>query len=279
MTTWQLLTTTWNWEPSVVVGCVALLAAYLFALRTRSARFPGYSKIALFCLGDLAILVALVSPLDFLGDAYLFSAHMLQHLLLLLAAVPLILGLPAALVPRFLAAPAFRRALRWLGYPVTPWLVGVAAVWAWHLPVLYNAALADENVHLAEHLTFLVSAVIFWWPVLAPVEAARLSSLRAILYILGGMAANSLLALVLIFAPAGWYPIYLHPADPLGVFALVRNGWGLTADDDQMFGGLLMLLLPTALAYMPAMIEPFERWLGNPAPADRARGVAGDVKR
>jgi cytochrome c oxidase assembly factor CtaG len=279
MTTWQLLTTTWNWEPSVIVGCIALAGAYFLALRLSGAWPPAIGKVALFLLGDLMILLALVSPLDFLGDGYLFSAHMLQHVLLLLAAVPLIAALPAAMVPRALGAPATSRALCMLGYPVTPWLVGVLTVWAWHLPVLYNAALADENVHLAEHLCFLASACVFWWPVLAPGETARLTPKRATFYVLGGMAANSLLSIVLIFGPVGWYPIYLHPADPFGALALVRDSWGLTPADDQSMAGLVMLALPGGLVYTPAMFAAFERWLDGSAMAGDPPGVAGDLPR
>jgi cytochrome c oxidase assembly factor CtaG len=279
MTTWQLLTTTWNWEPSVVAGCVALAGAYLLALRLVGAWPPSAGKVALFLLGDLMILLALISPLDFLGDNYLFSAHMLQHVLLLLAAVPLIGGLPPALVPRFLAAPASSRALRLLGYPVTPWLVGVITLWVWHLPALYNAALADENVHLAEHLCFLISSFVFWWPVLAPGPRTRLAPLGAGFYILAGMAANFLLSMILIFGPVGWYPTYLHPSDTLGVLALVRNGWGLSPADDQALAGLLMLVLPAGLIYTPMLFAAFEKWLDGTAARNETPEIAPDVVR
>ncbi len=279
VTTWQLLTTTWNWEPSVIAGCTALFVAYLVVLRAVRSWPPAPDRLALFLLGDLMILFALVSPLDFLGDTYLLSAHMLQHVLLLLAPVPLIAGLPAALVPPFLAAPASSRGLRLLGYPATPWLLGVATLWAWHSPVLYNAALADENVHLAEHLSFVVSATVFWWPVLAPGTTARLSPIRTVFYVFGGMAANSLLGIVLIFGPAGLYSPYLHPAGTAGVLSLLRDGWGLTPATDQTVAGLMMLIIPGMLAYAPAMFEAFGRWLETPNADGEAPGVAGGTTR
>ncbi len=101
MTAWQLFLSTWSWDPSVLVGCAALMTAYLAAVRFRPTRRAIY-----FAAGVVWLLLALVSPLDALGDAYLFSAHMLQHLLLLLVVPPLLLlGIPAELAERALARP------------------------------------------------------------------------------------------------------------------------------------------------------------------------------
>lgn len=99
MTTWQFLTSTWSWEPSILLGCALLLAGYLAAVRFRLD-----GRQLLFVAGDLVLLLALVSPLDELGDTYLFSAHMAQHLLLVLVVPPLfLLGIPPQLAERVLA--------------------------------------------------------------------------------------------------------------------------------------------------------------------------------
>jgi putative membrane protein len=269
MTTWQLLSSTWTWQPSVLVGCAALFATYLLAFRATTAWPPAPGKISLFLLADLALLVALVSPLDVLGDDYLFSAHMLQHLLLLLVTPPLlILSLPAALQHRALAYPVLGRAAHILGHPVLAWIAYIGFVWAWHVPALYNAALADENVHLVEHLCFLVGATLFWWPVLAPAAEARLAPIPAIFYLFFGMVAQALLGIWLTFTPVGLYPTYLHPDDALGILPLLRNGWGLTPSADQQLAGLMMWV-PGGLVYLPAIFGALARWYALPEDEDQ----------
>ncbi len=171
MTGWQLFVSAWDWEPSVIVGCAALMLVYFLALRFK---FP---KVACcFVAGLIILLLALVSPLDTLGDTYLFSAHMLQHILLILVVPPLLLlGVPAGLANKLLHYPLVGTLERGLSKPILAWTIGVGTMWIWHWPPLYNAALANQPVHVVEHLMFLVSAVIFWWPVLDPVEEARLA--------------------------------------------------------------------------------------------------------
>ena len=113
MTTLQLFATAWDWHPSVVVGCFGLMAAYLVAARPHAPR-----RVAWYTAGVLTILFALVSPLDPLGDDYLFSAHMIQHLLLALVAPPLLLlGIPDSLVRRWLVHPVLARIERQLSRP------------------------------------------------------------------------------------------------------------------------------------------------------------------
>ncbi len=251
----HLLTWGWDWEPSVLLGCAGLLAAYLAAARWRPPREAPW-----FAAGVAVLLLALVSPLDTLGDTVLFTAHMLQHLLLVLAVPPLLLlGIPADLA---------RRALRWrpvaaleraVGRPWVAWLVGVGTLWVWHAPSLYDAALAHEGLHVVQHLCFLASAAIFWWPVCAPPGERRLSSLGSVVYLMSAGMAQSLLGILLAFAPRVLYRAYLHPVDPLGVLALIRRDWGLSAAADQGLGGWLMLFLG-GLVYMAVILGKLAAW-------------------
>src|SRR5207248_10011845 len=179
MTTWRLLTTAWDLEPSVLLGCAGLLGAYALALRGRFTK-----GTPLFLTGVLVLLLALVSPIDTIGDGYLFSAHMFQHLLLVLAVPPLLLlGTPASFFREILSRPLLGRFERVLRQPALAWALGTGAVWVWHLPALYNAALADEGVHIIQHLSFLATATIFWWPVLAPLHDHRMASLGGVGYL------------------------------------------------------------------------------------------------
>jgi cytochrome c oxidase assembly factor CtaG len=249
----------WELHPSVVVGCALLLAAYLVWVRPRTPRHAIY-----FTLGTAALFVALTSPLDPLGDDYLFSAHMVQHLILWLAAPPLwLLGLPAEWTARLLARPAPRRAEALLGRSGVAWFLGIGTLWIWHLPVLYNLTLANETVHIAEHLSFLVTGTIFWWPVLAPTPMRRLTGPGAVFYLFTAGLANTVLGILLTFAPLGYYPAYQHPEDELGVLALIRDGWGIDPKSDLELGGLFMWVLG-GFVFLWAIVGALARWYREP---------------
>jgi cytochrome c oxidase assembly factor CtaG len=255
MTFSQLLLSGWEWDPSVIVGCAALMIGYLFVVRFRS---PG--KVLSFASGVLILLLALVSPLDALADEYLFSAHMVQHLLLVLVVPPLLLlGIPESTAREALK---YRLVARWeqiLGRPVIAWSLGVGTLWLWHVPSFYNAALDYEWIHIIEHLSFLITSVIFWWPVLAPASERRLSAPMVLVYLMPAGVANTLLGIVLAYSPGILYPAYLHPSDTLGILHLVRDEWGLSAKDDQTLGGLLMWF-PGSFVYIGAIFTILLRW-------------------
>lgn len=259
MTTWKFLTIAWEWHPSVVIGCFLLMAGYLIATHFEFSR-----RLVYFALADLVLLVTICGPLDVLADEYLFSAHMMEHLILELVVAPLmLLGMPLWLIRKALNIPWIAGVERVLGTPVLAWFLGIGVLWAWHLPALYNAALADERLHIFQHLTFLVSATIFWWPVMAPHGYRRLSTLPAIFYLYLGAIANSILGALLTFAPLGLYPYYMHPEDELGALSLIRDGWGLSAAADQQLGGLFMWVIGGAI-FLWAIMMVFTRWFqGN----------------
>jgi cytochrome c oxidase assembly factor CtaG len=241
---------------SVLIGCAALLAAYWIACR------KDLSRTGWFVAGVSVMLFALISPLDTLGDEYLFSAHMLQHLLLELAVPPLLLF---GITPRFARAVIECRPLgrleRLLGNPLVAWMLGITTLTVWHLPRLFDAALGNEYIHIVEHLCFMATATIFWWPIFAPLPDCRISPLWAELYLLGGAMANSLLGIWLTFAPAGLYAPYLQPADTLHVAALLRAGWGITPAIDQEVGGLLMWV-GGGFVFLAVMVALLLRWFG-----------------
>jgi putative membrane protein len=259
MTSTQLLTSTWHWYPTVLLGCAMLLGGYLIAARSHLS-----ARAWLFATGVVLLLLVLVSPLDELSDSYLFSAHMLQHLLLMLVVPPLLLlGLPRALAQRALDVPWVARLERFLGAPVLAWCLGLGTEAAWHLPLLYNAALANEAVHAFQHLCFLVAGTIFWWPLLTPLSERRLAPLWAVVYLFGASVVNTILGIVLIFAPLDLYPTYLEPADSLGVLSLVRDQWGLSVKLDRQIGGLLMWV-GGSLVFLPSIVGALLRWYRLP---------------
>ncbi len=228
----------WDWEPSVIVGCAALAAGYLAIVRKQ-----GFRRAVYFLAGVLLLLLDLVSPIDTLADQYLFSAHVVQHFLLALVIPPLLL----------LGTPAFElRALtkleRVLGQPPVTWLLGVGTMLVWHIPVLFNAALGNDGLHILQHLSFLVTGSIFWWPILGPLKDRHLPALPAISYLFSTCVCCSLLGAFLTFGPVGLYPAYVGYS-------------GLDPTSDQQLGGLLMWV-PGCFVYLSAILSTVMRWYG-----------------
>ncbi len=258
MTNWRVIAAAWDWDPTIVLGCMALLVGYVYAARFHFSRPALY-----FILGDLVLLLALVSPIDALGDYYLLSAHMLQHLLLILVIPPLLLlGIPPSMWERAKRLTFFRRCERMLSQPVVAWLVGILTLSLWHLPVLYEAGLESERIHIVEHLCFIVSAVIFWYPAIAASAEHRLSSLGSMIYLNAAGIENTLLAILIAYAPHVLYSTYLHPQDPLGILSWIREGWGLSAAGDQEIAGLIMWV-PGSFPYLIASFAILVRWFAN----------------
>jgi cytochrome c oxidase assembly factor CtaG len=255
VTTGELWRTSWEPHPSVIAGCLLMVAAYLVLVRPLRPR-----RAASFVGGSLLMGWALIGPLDFLGDEYLFSAHMLEHVVLLVMVPPLLLfGLPPETARRIVAWPPAGAVERVLRRPAVAWSIAVFTLYAWHLPLFYNLALADERVHIAQHLSFLVTATIFWWPVLSPLPTHRLGGHAGIIYLFLASVANSLLGAVLTFTGPGYYPLYARPTDDSPILHLVRDGWGLNPAADQQLGGLIMWVV-AGLFYLAGILGMFARW-------------------
>jgi cytochrome c oxidase assembly factor CtaG len=268
MSALDLFRTGWDWEPSVVAGCAALAIGYLAITRKR-----GFSRAPYFLTGVLLLLLDLVSPIDTLGDHYLFSAHIAQHFLLALVIPPLLLlGTPRWFAEAALQKPAFRRLERLLGRPPVSWLLGVGAMLAWHIPALFNAALANDGLHLFQHLSFLITGTIFWWPIIGPLEERHLPPLGAVSYLFTACLCCSLLGAFLTFTPPGLYPAYLHPEDSLGILPLLRENWGLDPKSDQQLGGMLMWV-PGCFVYLAGILTSIARWYAAPAAATGERAA------
>ena len=259
MTTIELLTSAWRWEPSIIGGCAALALGYLATTVSRAS-----PKTVWFLSGVLLLFIDLVSPIDALGDVYLLSAHVVQHFLLALIIPALwVLGTPRSFAEAALRWPFLRRIERVLATPAVGWSMGVGVMLAWHIPALFNAALSSEVLHIFQHLSFLVTGAIFWWPVFGPVEERRLAPVVAIPYLFSACLACSLLGAVLTFMPPGAYPAYINPEDRLGILRLIRDGWGLDPKNDQQLGGMLMWV-PGCFVYLGAILATVARWYGAP---------------
>jgi cytochrome c oxidase assembly factor CtaG len=258
-TTRELLLHAWTWRPILAGVLAAGVGLHLGLVRLRH---PART----LALGGavLAVVLALMSPIEALARGTLFSAHMLQHLLLVLAAPPLaLLSLPrrSREAPRH-RVPAFAY-----------WALGVGAMWVWHVPTLCNAVATSGPARALQTVSLLAMGTAFWWPILAPRLEQRLSDLPSIAYLFTACLACSLLGITITFAPVEVCSAYLQPTDPLGVLPLVRGGWGLTPALDQQLGGLLMWV-PGCAVYASAILAVLARFLVGSPPRVRTEGGA-----
>jgi putative membrane protein len=261
----------WSWEPVVLGLLIAgggLYAIGVTNLWRRSSPERTFARWHVFCFlsGLLVVVIALISPLHELGEA-LFSAHMAQHELLMLIAAPLlVLGRP--LVPMLMALPRpcrealtnlsrrphFRNAWNVISNPVTTWLIHGITLWAWHVPVLYQATLESDSVHALQHTCFLGSALLFWWTLLNG-RYARMGYGAAVLYVFTTAVHSGALGALFTFSNRLWYPAYQGRT----------LAWNLTALQDQQLGGLIMwipaglVLVGTGLGFLVAMLRESER--------------------
>jgi cytochrome c oxidase assembly factor CtaG len=272
MTNRQLFAHAWHFEPAVIFGSAALFFAYLWVVRFRMNR-----KTALFGSGVLLMLLTLIGPLDFLGDKYLFSAHMLEHILLYLAVPPLLLlGLPPAPVSSFLSIEVAAKAERFLRRPTAAWLMAVGTMWLWHLPVLFNAALHHEWIHVAEHMSILLTGTRFFWPIFTPLQSHRLSPVIGAVYIFTAMSANMILGILLTYSPLGYYPTYMASSGD-SVFQLIRTVWKLDPQSDLNLGGMFMWIIG-GLLYFTMLMAVISRLYHNPEDWKSAKKGVEDAK-
>jgi putative membrane protein len=216
-----------------------------------------------FFAGLLVLFVALVSPLDALSGA-LFSAHMAQHLLLVVVAAPLLVwGAPPLTllwaVPHRGRRPlagwwhrqaGLRGGWRLLTQPVTVWLLHTLALWLWHAPAFYQAALTSESVHLLEHASFLGTALLFWWVILQPGDKGLWHYGVGMILAFATAMQSGLLGALMTFATMPWYPAY----------RATTTAWGLTPLDDQQLAGVIMWV-PAGVVYLGATLMLLGVWL------------------
>jgi putative membrane protein len=225
----------WTFEPGQLAPVLVAGLAYAWRARTlrRRGRPVPAARVLAFALGLAAVVLALVSPLDTVGETRLFSAHMAQHLLIGdLAPLLVVLGLTGALL-RPLLAPRPLQRLRVLVHPFVALPLWALDLWLWHLPRLYDGALANDAVHALEHASFFFFGALLWTTLLGLLPGprwygvgARLGSL-AFVWIAGGALAN-----VFLWSDRAYYPRYVH----------APRAWGLSPLADQRLGGGLMLV-------------------------------------
>jgi cytochrome c oxidase assembly factor CtaG len=230
--------------------------------RDGRVRGAGAAQAAAFAAGVAALVGALVTPLDGLGEDYLFSAHMLQHVLLGDIAPALLLLSLSRLIMR----PVTRRLMgveRALGRLASPWTgiaLWIGLMYVWHVPAMYDAALRNPVIHLVEHASFFTAGLAVWWPLISPVPMRRrLSGLATVAYI--GAAKFGLAALGLYLT---WSNDLLYEH-----YAEVPRIWGLSPVSDQNAGGAIMMV-EQSFTFVIALVVLFAAMLTQ-SEADESR--------
>jgi putative membrane protein len=270
----------WGHDPFLVVGLAVVIVLCAMGIRGRRG-VRGLKRGAALAGGLVVLALALVSPVHS-ASATLLSAHMVQHLLLVVVAAPLLaLGRPGRAMLRSLprslrrwaVAPRLARAVHriclGMARPVPAWIVFTIALWAWHLPAAYGAAVRSEPIHAVEHLCFLGTAMVAWSVVLRDRPGEGLGALGRALWLLATAAQGGLLGALLLFARTPLYPV--HGNGPAS--------WGLTPLQDQQLAGAIMWIPPGAI-YLVVSAAILLRWFRSMDERLRPRGtVAGWERR
>src|SRR6266487_576586 len=266
--------TQWSWEPSILIGTALIVGLYLYAVgplrkRYHLAERVKRSQVVYFLLSVFLIFLALVSPLDELGDSYLFSAHMVQHLFLTIIGPPLLLlGTPEWLVKPALRNKVIFNIAQVLTYPAVAFVLYNVDFWLWHAPPLYNATLENQYIHILEHLTFIIFGLLYWWPIFSPSkELPRLSIGGQILYLFLSGMPSVLLGAGLTFTPPLYAPYIAAP-----------RIWGISAATDQQRGGLIMWI-PVSILCIVIMSVLFIHWMLQQEAEQQARELEAYEKQ
>ncbi len=275
--------TAWNWSQPLVITNLSIITLLYCAGLLRLWKRVGIGKTIpvpqamMFGAGMMTLFIALVSPIDVFSDE-LSWMHMIQHMVLVGVAAPLlVLGTPF-LVSLWALPLSWRRGYgrlkrrvdRWkltrylLWQPLLMWSLFAFTLWIWHLPKLYEATLYDDLFHDFQHFTFVAVSCLFWRVLLDPVSRLRLSRGIGIIYLFLTSLHATLLGVFMTLAPKTWYPFYEDRAPR----------WKLTALEDQQIAGLIMWM-PACMIYALVAAVLLGLWLREgdaPSPGDKARG-------
>jgi cytochrome c oxidase assembly factor CtaG len=258
----------WNLHPVLLAGLPLTAWAYWRGHASGPRRPIDTWRARCFTAALVALGLALLSPLDALSGA-LASAHMVQHLLLLLVAAPLLaLSAPSSAILRGSPLALRRASGRWrrrlrlthgnlgvLRHPAAVWLLSVGVIWFWHAAGPYDATLDNQPLHVLEHASFLVTAVLFWQVVVGVRGAARVLGGLGVLLVFAMAMQSVFLSVLLTFARTPWYSGYAQTTSP----------WGLDPLTDQRLAGVIMwipaggIYLVVALALLVTWIRATER--------------------
>jgi cytochrome c oxidase assembly factor CtaG len=218
-----------------------------------------------FAAGITIMVLCFMSPLKVLSDDYLFSAHMLVHVLLLLVVGPLLVMSLHKKEINNKHLIGFSKML--FKKPVIGWAAGVGIMWFWHIPTVFNygmnaghfSIIAEAVIRAFESTSLIVAGIFFSWSIISPIAEYRLSPLTAVLYLFTACICCSLLGLLITFAPAGLYHHFLVGIDKYGLNSLIVDKWNINQSMDQQIAGLIMWV-PCCLLYVVYALYLLAKW-------------------
>lgn len=263
--------THWHGHPDAILGLALIEGAYLLGVGPLRERYNLADdveprQIANFTAGILVIFIALSSPIHVLSDNYLFSAHMLQHVLLTLVAPPLlILGMPEWLLRPLLRPNLSFRVARITTHPIAAFALFNVVFSIWHVPALYETSVNHHSIHIAEHVVFIGTALLMWWPIASTMpELPRISHPMQMAYLFSLSVAQIIVFATITFAKEPLYEFYANAPRISALSPLV----------DQQLGAIIMKI-GGGVFFMTLFIIVFFRWFGH----EESRREANEPRR
>lgn len=248
--------TAWSWEPGTIVAMAIIIIGYIFIIflfrkRFTNSSFPHSTQIIWFIFGVLAAVLALISPINIASKDYLFSAHMVQHILITLVMAPLLLaGTPGWLISNITQHNWSRGIIKFITHPIPAFFLYFLSLSFWHLPSVHTSMMGNDTMHMAQTLSFIVTGLLFWWPIIIAVpELPKLSDPLKMLYLFLAVIPCTVLGVMIIFAPTVMNSSYsmaprIAPLDPMA---------------DQQVAGILMAV-PSMFILLGTMLSVFYKW-------------------
>jgi len=234
---YQIIWTHWHGHLEVIVGLTVIQVTYIlvvgpFREYVTDNREISVGQVISFTLGIIVIALCLLSPLHYISDHYLFSAHMLQHVLLTLLAPPLIIfGIPNWIIIKALRIPFVSKVMKFLTYPLVAFISFNLTFSIWHMPQLYHYSVSFHWIHVIEHTMFILTAILMWWPIASRSrQLPKLTYPLRIIYLFFLSIAQIILFGMITFSTTPLYDWYVNAPRIFGISAML----------DQQLGGIIM---------------------------------------
>ncbi len=256
MNTNELLLHYWQINWAAIIIALALISFHL-----RTNRKAQTSNHLAFLSGVFLFLLVTISPLAFFGRNYLFSAHMIEHIVILLIVPPLLLSGTNPKLLEKLHQSKFRKTGDVLFSTPIAWFLGIGAMYFWHIPALFEAMKKSMSLHIVHILSLLILGIIFIWPVYTPIHWKKLSPLQSALYLFIACVGCTILGILITFGPTSMYMPFFTGSNT-AILNLIHTNWGITAAVDQQAAGLIMWV-PACFIYITNIMVTLARFYKN----------------
>lgn len=253
---WTFWSTAWSWDPGSILGIFLLVCVYFLTsgyLRAKSTPFVRAENTKRFnyLLGTAILFIALFSPLNAASQSYLFSAHMIQHVLISMVSAPLLIsGIPVRFWDQLADYPVAHKVIRFISQPVLTFFVYFLTLSFWHIPAIHNTMMANPLFGSLQLLSFFIAGLLFWFPVM--VTSAKISAMPdplKMVYLFLAVIPCTVLGVIIIFAPEISYHTY----------AMAARITPLDALTDQQVAGIIMAV-PSMFILLGALLVIFYKW-------------------